>query len=86
MSQIDISSAPAATDAASSEAFIRWCCRAIGRGFHPDTPFSDYVEGGDGSPTFEEEDAATLQARMDAAFGLLADPSAVALDEFARMA
>ena len=86
MSQIDISSAPAVTDAASAEAFVRWCCRSIGRGFHPDTPFSDYVEGGDGSPTFGEADAATLQASMDAAFGLLADPSTVALDEFAKMA
>lgn len=85
MSQIDISAAPAVTDAASAEAFVRWCCRAIGGGFHPDTPFKDYVEG-DSSPTFDEEDAATLQARMDAAFGLLEDPSGIALDEFGQTA
>lgn len=86
MSQIDISTAPAVTDAASAVAFVRWCCRSIGPGFHPDTPFTDYVEGGDGSPTFADADAASLQARMNAAFGLLDDPSAVALDEFERMA
>lgn len=84
MSKIDVSSAPSVTDAAAAEAFVRWCCRAIGRGFHPDTPFADYVEGGDGSPTFGDADAATLQDRMDAAFGLLDDPSAVALDEFEK--
>jgi hypothetical protein len=86
MSKIDISSAPTVTDAASAEAFIRWCCRSIGPGFHPDTPFKDYVEAADRSPTFNEADAATLQARMDAAFGLLDDPSSIALDEFERMA
>lgn len=86
MSRIDISSAPAVTDAASAETFVRWCSRAIGRGFHPDSLFADYVEGGDGSPTFSDADAASLQARMDAAFGLLDDPSSVALDEFERMA
>lgn len=80
MSKIDISSAPAVTDAATAEAFVRWCCRIIGGGFHPDTPFSDYQEV-DGSPTFDPADEVTLQAHMDAAFGLLDDPSAVALDE-----
>lgn len=86
MSKIDVSSAPTVTDAASAETFVRWCCRSIGRGFHPDSLFSDYVEGGDGSPTFSDADAASLQARMDAAFGLLDDPSAVALDEFGKTA
>lgn len=85
MSKFDISSAPAVTDSVSAEAFVCWCCRSIGPGFHPDTLFTDYVEGGDGSPTFGEADAAMLQARMDAAFGLLDDPSSIALNEFERM-
>jgi hypothetical protein len=82
--KISLSEMPQVTDAATAEAFIRWCCRVIGFGFHPDTPFGDYEEV-DGTRTFTDEDAARLDAQMEAAFKFVPDPYRIGLEEFAAM-
>lgn len=82
--KIDPSQAPAVADAGSAEAFLRWCCRAIGLAFHPDTGFRDYIEV-DGTRTFTEEEASLLDDQMAAAFKFVVDPYAVCLDEFQAM-
>lgn len=82
--KIDLAQMPEVADAATAEAFIRWCCRNIGPAFHPDTGFQDYIEA-DGSHTFTDEEAALLDARLTAVFKFVADPYAIGLAEFAAM-
>lgn len=79
--KIDMTQMPKVTDAVSAERFIRWCCRAVGPAFHPDTNFKDYVEA-DGTRTFTEEEAARLDAQMEAVLGQVPDPYAIGLEEF----
>ncbi len=67
------------TDVVARE-FIAWCCNRIGRGFHPDTRFSEYEEWG-GRRIFSMEEAERYDGLMDEAFRLLDDPS----DEAMRM-
>ncbi len=71
------------SDLSSAEAFIRWCVREIGFGYHPDTRGADY-ENRDGTPSFTPEEAKTLDNLHEKAFRLLVDPYAVALDEVKR--
>jgi hypothetical protein len=73
---------PAVDDRGSAEAFIRWCVREIGPGYHPDTPAADY-EDRDGGPSFTPDEVALLDALHERAAGLLGgDPSGIALDEW----
>lgn len=63
---------PTVTDAASAEAFVRWCGRSIGMGYHPDTRGEDYADA-DGEPTFDAADARLFDEQHAAAFALLGD-------------
>lgn len=71
--------------------FVRACCREIGLGFHPDTPFSDYVEFNrndvrENRDMFPPDDAARLDGCMKRAFLLLGEGVYdVGLAEFAEM-
>lgn len=56
--------------AVQARQFIRSCVRVIGIGYHPDTPFADYVDG-DGRPTLSDDGAAYLQGQHDEAVRLL---------------
>ena len=42
-------------------------------GFHPDTPMTDYVKVSTGERSFTPEQAAELQTKLDAAFGILGE-------------
>jgi hypothetical protein len=57
-----------------------------GLNFHPDTPFSDYVNYSDSKPCFTESEANKLDATMDRAFyvcqGNNVDVYKIALDCF----
>lgn len=55
-----------------AEAFLLYCLRTIGGGYHPDTPMSDYRDM-DGNPTFSEGEAKEFQAMHDWALGLIPD-------------
>lgn len=80
---IDIEKMPVVRDTESAEAFIRWCCREIGIGFHPDTRFKNYVEAS-GAATFDDASASRLEREISWAFNFLDDPYKVALDELKR--
>ena len=58
-------------DAAESVAWLRRVAKAIGPGFHPDTPATDYILGATDEPLFDAEEAACLDADLDRAFKLL---------------
>ena len=51
--------------------FMREITKAIGPGFHPDTPGSDYVNIHTNVPSFTAQDAARLDADLDKALELL---------------
>jgi len=55
------------TDTATAIEFVRWCVKEIGPGYHPDTPFGDYVDVV-GRPCFSAIEAKTLDAFIGAAF------------------
>lgn len=69
-------------DAAEAIAWLRGVTKAIGPGFHPDTPAADYITGDDGSSLFTPSEAERLDADLDRAFDLLEeagrDPYAIA--------
>ena len=73
------------TDQSSAERFVEWCVREIGIGFHPDTPFSEYVTVGSGMKVFDIDEAVRLDAMLEQAFkfcdpyetGLLAQRMAI---------
>lgn len=46
---------------------------AIGRGFHPDTPPTEYIRLDTGNLSFDSHTAAALSLDLDAAFGILGD-------------
>lgn len=46
--------------------FIEKCARELGTGFHPDTPFSDYVDGS-GRSVYSPSQAREMDAAMDRA-------------------
>ena len=47
--------------------FIRECTEKLGLGFHPDTPFEDYINVETEQPTFTPEESAEWQRKMDLA-------------------
>lgn len=48
--------------------FIKQCVTFVGTGFHPDTPFEDYINLRDGDTLFSEESATEHNALMDKCF------------------
>jgi hypothetical protein len=70
-------------DTESAVRFIKWCVEEIGLGYHPDTPFADYVDG-DGRPSFSAADATRLEELANRAFEFC-DPYQVGHDEFQRL-
>lgn len=58
-----------------AEEFVRACVGYLGHGFHPDTPFGDYVDS-DGSSTFSAEESQRLDVALEYAFDVI-DPYAV---------
>ena len=60
-------------DATAVEAalWVRRIVRFVGPGFHPDTPFDEYVRIGDGSCLFAPGEAELLQANLDRAWAIL---------------
>ena len=59
-------------DRASAVAFVAACVDQIGPGYHPDTPFADYVDSA-GARLFAEKHAAELDSATAAAFSFLGD-------------
>lgn len=55
-----------------AEAFLLYCLRLIGPGYHPDTPMSDY-ETTAGRPTLSPSEAKWMQERHDCAVDILGD-------------
>lgn len=57
--------------------FLAACLVHVGDGFHPDTPFGDYVhkDGAYQAPSFSGYDADRLDACMDRVFRRCGDPS-----------
>lgn len=68
--------------AAQAIAWLRGVTKAIGPGFHPDTPGADYLHGESGAALLTPEQAQRLDADLDRAFELLEaagrDPYAIA--------
>jgi len=67
-------------DRSSATKFIEWCVREIGPGFHPDTPFSDYVLIGTNERAFDGDEVAHLNDLLDRAFEFV-DPYEIGLSE-----
>lgn len=51
--------------------FARDLTREIGAGFHPDTPFSNYVDIGSGVNSFSDADAKQLEFELERAWQVL---------------
>ena len=68
-------------DEVSAKAFLAWCVETIGLGFHPDTPFADYVDPDTEEPVFAEATARKLDRKMRRAF-LYCDPYEVGFAMF----
>lgn len=60
-------------DRSSATTFVEWCVREIGVGFHPDTPFSDYVLIGSDERAFNDDEVVHLNALLNRAFEFI-DP------------
>lgn len=69
-------------DAAQAIAWLRGVAKAIGPGFHPDTPGADYIHGETKKALFTPEEAQRLDADLARVFVLLEsagkDPYAIA--------
>ena len=74
---------PEVHDRESAVRFVKWCVAEIGLGYHPDTPFGDYVDG-DGHASFSAEEAGLLDRLTDIAFEHC-DPYEVGIDEFQQV-
>lgn len=70
-------------DQSTAVAFIRWCVGCLGMGYHPDTPFADYVDT-NGQQCFAPDDAKRLDILQEQAF-LYCDPYENGLAEFQRI-
>lgn len=57
---------------AMCEDFLRDSVRTVGLGFHPDTPFAEYVDDA-GGRAFGDETAAVCEADLARAFELLGE-------------
>lgn len=51
--------------------WLRHVAKAIGPGFHPDTPVIDYIRLTDDAPLFTSDEAARLDADLQRSFGIL---------------
>lgn len=74
---------PDVHDRESAIAFVLWCVETVGLGYHPDTPFSEYVDR-DGLPTFIPADASRLEELADRAC-TFCDPYEVGEREFQNL-
>lgn len=70
---------PDVHDRDSAAAFVRWCVMHVGLGYHPDTPFEDYVDDS-GVASFSLDAANTLNELNERAFSFC-DPYEVGLAE-----
>lgn len=70
-------------DYESAVRFITWCIQEIGLGFHPDTPFSDYITLEAGKPLFDEPTAERLDHLLERTFEYC-DPYHVGLGLFQK--
>lgn len=77
------SSPPEVQDHESAVRFVQWCVEVLGLGYHPDTPFSDYVDR-DGRATFSSSEAARLEEAAERAFAFC-DPYEIGQQEFERL-
>lgn len=68
------------SDAQSADGFVRWCVEFIGLGYHPDTPFSQYVDEA-GRPLFTEAEAQELDILQEASFQF-SDPYEIGISLF----
>jgi hypothetical protein len=79
---IQIDTLPDNADAVIALAWMRHITKAIGPGFHPDTPISEYINCDTLIPLFSESNAARIASDLDRVFELLEaagrDPYAVA--------
>ena len=73
---------PEVRDRDSAIRFVEWCARRLGLGYHPDTPFADYVDG-EGRPVFSPAQARCLDALTLQAFAYC-DPYETILTEMGR--
>ena len=78
-----MNSLPVVIDKASATAFVQWCVGRLGLGYHPDTPFADYIDTA-GNAVFTPDEVAILNARQVAAFSFC-DPYEVGMEEFQRL-
>jgi hypothetical protein len=62
----------AVVDAKSAAAFARWCVHQISACYHPDSPFSDYIDESR-RPLFSPNEAAFLDALTDKSFSYCGD-------------
>jgi hypothetical protein len=76
-------SPPEVQDRASAVRFVQWCVKMLGLGYHPDTPFADYVDR-DGRATFTPAEAARLEEAGEQAFAFC-DPYEAGQQEFERL-
>ena len=74
---MDNQESPQVYDRDSAIGFVEWCALRLGLGYHPDTPFADYVDG-DGRPVFSPAQAHGLDALTEQAFAFC-DPYEVAV-------
>lgn len=70
---------PPIHDYLTAAGFINACVDHVGFGFHPDTPFKNYIWLSDGSPMFSAEDAERYDAALELAFRFV-DVHAVAYE------
>jgi hypothetical protein len=61
----------------SAEGFLAWCVDRLGLGFHPDTPFADYVDA-NGERCFDSVTAQQLDEQLQRAFAFC-DPYEVGM-------
>lgn len=57
---------------ASARRFLRWCCRTIGIGFHPDVDFREYEPAGR-EPEFEPAELLRMERMLAVCFSMLED-------------
>lgn len=76
---------PKVVDKESARAFLTWCAKHIGGGFHPDTRFTDYVVNKTNKATFTKDLAYRLQTELNITFAILGDSVYdVAMEEYKR--
>lgn len=74
---------PKVVDRDSARAFLTWCAKHIGGGFHPDTRFTDYAMNKIGRCMFTKDLAYKLQIELNVTFAILGDKIYdVAMEEY----